>query len=70
MKAGIEANPRNGHKPKRGRPYRVERGAYRRMRRAFESFFSWITSLRRITIRYERLVSTFFAFIQIAYIIK
>ncbi|MEM2539641.1 MAG: transposase [Candidatus Methanomethylicia archaeon] len=42
---------------------------HKSMRSAVERFFSWITSFRRITIRYERLASTFLAFIQIACII-
>ncbi|MEM2755686.1 MAG: transposase, partial [Candidatus Methanomethylicia archaeon] len=55
--------------PKHGRPYRLDRKAYKSMRSAVERFFSWITSFRRITIRYERLASTFLGFIQIACII-
>jgi len=39
------------------------------MRSAVERFFSWITSFRRITIRYERLALTFLEFIKVACII-
>jgi len=39
------------------------------MRSAVERFFAWIKAFRRITIRYEKLASTFLGFIQIACII-
>lgn len=54
---------------RRGRPYRLNVEAYRRMRSAVERFFAWLKSFRKITIRYERLASTFLAFIQIACIL-
>ena len=66
IKANIPANQRNRRKPKRGRPYRLDRKAYKSMRSAVERFFAWLTAFRRITIRYERLASNFLAFIQIA----
>ncbi|MEM1537957.1 MAG: IS5 family transposase [Candidatus Nezhaarchaeales archaeon] len=69
IKANIDVNPRNRRKPKRGRPYRFNKKSYRSMRSAVERFFAWITAFRRITIRYERLASTFLALIQVACII-
>ena len=67
IKANIDVNPRS--KPKRGRPYRLDRKAYKGMRSAVERFFAWIKSFRRVTMSWERLASTFLAFIQIACII-
>ncbi|GBC69023.1 hypothetical protein HRbin01_00714 [archaeon HR01] len=62
---GIEPNipvdPRRGREP---RPYNVD--AYRRMRSAVERFYAWIKSFRRITVRYERLATTYKALINIA----
>ncbi|MEM2751076.1 MAG: transposase [Nitrososphaerales archaeon] len=69
IKANINVNPRNRSKPKRRRPYRLDRKVYESMRSAVESFFAWITLFRRITIRYERLASIFLGFIQVACII-
>jgi len=40
--------------------------AYKRMRSAIDRFFAWLKSFKRLTIRYERLASTFLAFIQVA----
>jgi transposase len=42
---------------------------YKRVRSAVERFFGWLKSFRRITIRYERLASTYKALITIASII-
>jgi transposase len=39
------------------------------VRSAVERFFAWLKSLKRITIRYEKLASTFLAFIQVACIL-
>jgi transposase len=39
------------------------------MRSAVERFFAWLKSLKRITMKYERLASAFLAFIQVACII-
>jgi transposase len=64
IEPNIPVNPRNGRRP---RPYNVE--LYRRMRSAVERFFGWIKSFRRITIRYERLESTYKALVTIASII-
>lgn len=62
-------NARNRHKPKRGRLCKLDKEVYKRMRSAAERFSAWITNLRRITTRYERLASTYLALIQIACII-
>jgi len=41
--------------------------AYKHVRSAVERFFAWLKSFRRI--RYERLTSTFLAFVYVACII-
>jgi transposase len=60
VELNIPVNPRNGRKP---RQYNIE--LYRRMRSAVERFFGWLKSFRRITIRYERLASTYKALVTI-----
>ena len=65
-KANILVDQRNRRKPKRGRPYRLKEGAYKRMRSSVERFFAWLESLRRVTIRYKRLKTTFLGLIRIA----
>jgi transposase len=69
VKANIPLNPRSRRKPRRGRPYRFDEEGYKHLRSAVERFFAWLKSLKRITIRYERLASTFLAFIQVACIL-
>jgi len=59
IKANIPVNPRNRGKPRRGRPYRLKRETYKRMRSCGKRAFAWLKSFRRITIRYERLKTTF-----------
>jgi len=61
IEANIPVNPRNGRKQ---RPYNVE--LYKKMRSAVERFFGWLKSFRRIIIRYEKLATTYKAFINIA----
>ena len=39
------------------------------MRSSVERFFAWLESLRRVTIRYERLKTTFLGLIRIACIL-
>ena len=53
--------------PKRGRrhPARFHRGYYR-SRHHVENFFQRIKTLRRISTRYEKLATTFLAFVQLA----
>jgi transposase len=64
IEPNIPINPRNGRKP---RPYNIK--LYRKIRSAVERFFGWLKSFRRITIRYERLASTYKALVTIASII-
>jgi len=53
-----------------GRPYRLKKEAYKRMRSAAERFFAWLTGgFRRPALRWERLTSTFLGFIQLASVI-
>ena len=64
IEPNIPVNPRNGRKPK---PYNT--GVYRKMRSAVERFFAWIKSFRRIILRYDRMATTYMAFINLACII-
>jgi hypothetical protein len=66
---GSPLNPRSRRKPRRGRPYRFDEEGYKHVRSAVERFFAWLKSLKRITIRYERLASTFLALVQVACIL-
>jgi hypothetical protein len=54
-------NIRNRRRPRLLRiPYRLDLEAYKRMRSSVERFFAWLTNgFRRLTIRWERLASTF-----------
>ena len=52
---------------RRPRPYNIE--LYRKIRSVIERFFKWLKSFRRITIRYERLASTYKALVTITSII-
>ena len=69
IKTNIPLNPRNRRKPKRGRPYRFDKEGYKHLRSAVERFFAWLKSFKRVTIRYERLASTFLALVQVACIL-
>jgi transposase len=64
IEPNIPINPRNGRK---ARAYNIK--LYRKIRSAVERFFGWLKSFRRITIRYERLASTYKALVTIASII-
>jgi transposase len=64
IEPNIPINPRNGRK---ARACNIE--LYRKIRSAVERFFGWLKSFRRITIRYERLASTYKALVTIASII-
>ena len=57
IEANIPVNPRNGRKQ---RPHNVELH-----KSAIERSFGWLKSFRRITIRYERLPSTYKALLTI-----
>jgi transposase len=69
VKANIPSNPRGRRKPKRGRPYRFDEEGYRRVRSSVERLFAWLESFKKITIRCERLATTFLALIHIACIL-
>jgi transposase len=60
IEPNIPVNPRNGRK---ARAYSIK--LYRKIRSAVERFFGWLKSFRRITIRYERLASTYKALVTI-----
>jgi transposase len=69
IRANIPSNIRSRRKPKRGRPRRFDEEGYRRVRSSVERFFAWLKSFKRITIRYERLATTFLALVHIACIL-
>jgi len=70
IKASIPVSVRNRRRPKRGRPYRLNPEAYKRVRNSVERFFAWLTNgFRRPAIRWERLASTLTGLIQLACII-
>jgi len=69
MKANTSVNPTNRRKLRRGRPYGLDRKAYKHVRSSVERFFAWLKSFRRITMRYERLKTTFLGPIQMACIL-
>ncbi|MEM2498443.1 MAG: transposase, partial [Candidatus Nezhaarchaeales archaeon] len=67
IKANIPVNPRNRRKPRHGRPYRLDREAYKHMRSSVKRLSAWLRGgFRRLVLRWERLTSTFLGFIQIA----
>jgi transposase len=70
IRANIPVNRRNRRRQRRGRPYRLDPEAYKRMKSSVERFFAWLTNgFRRLAIRWERLASTLTGFIQPACII-
>lgn len=48
-----------------GRPRLLDRETYHGVRYNVERFFAWLKSFRRITIRYERLPSTYLGFVHL-----
>lgn len=42
IKVNTHLNPRNKHKLKLGRPYRLDREAYKHMRSSVERFSAWL----------------------------
>jgi len=63
-------NQRNRKRPKRGRPFGLDKAAYRTIRSAVEGFVErfngWIKNFRRIAIRYERRLDCYAAFVHLA----
>lgn len=67
IRACIPENPRNRRGSRRGRPYRFDPDSYRVLRGAVERFFAWLKGgFRRLTVRHERLLATFRAFVYLA----
>jgi hypothetical protein len=59
IRASIPVNRRNRRRPRRGRPYRLDPEAYKRMKSSVERFSAWLTNgFRRLAIRWERLASS------------
>jgi len=68
IRSNIPSNKRNEKASRPGRPTRFDGESYKD-RGAVERFFSWLLSFKRIFIRYERLVRTYQAFINLANIL-
>ena len=65
IRAGIPKNPRRGKGTRGGKRAFRRRKAYRRARSSVERFFGWLKGeFRRLTVRHERRLSTFLAFVQ------
>ncbi len=58
---------RRSKKKKPGRPIMFDEGEYKRNRSCVERFFGWLKGgFRRLTIRYERLATTYMGFLHLA----
>ena len=67
IRAGIPKNPRRGKGTRGGKRAFRRRKAYRRARSSVERFFGWRKGgFRRRTVRHERRLSTFLAFVLLA----
>jgi transposase len=66
IKSNIPVNERNRKRPKRGRPFGLDKPAYRTIRSAVERFNGWIKNFRRISTRYERRLDCYAAFVHLA----
>jgi transposase len=65
-KSNIPVNPRKRKRPKRGRPFGLDKAVYRTIRSAVERFNGWIKNFRRIATRYERRLDCYAAFVHLA----
>ena len=67
IRAGIPKNPRRGKGTRGGKRAFRRRKAYRKARSSVERFFGWLKGgFRRLTVRHERRLSTFLAFVLLA----
>ena len=66
IRGNIPENPRGRKRPKRGRPYRLDKATFYPTRNCIERFFGWMKSFRRVVIRYERRLDCFAAFVYLA----
>ena len=67
IRAGIPKNPRRGKGTREGKRAFRRRKAYRKARSRVERFFGWLKGgFRRLTVRHERRLSTFLAFVLLA----
>jgi transposase len=67
IRAGIPKNPRRGKRTRGGKRAFRRRKAYRRARSRVERFFGWLKGgFRRLTVRHERRLATFLAFVLLA----
>jgi transposase len=67
IRAGIPKNPRRGKGTRGGKRAFRRRKAYRKARSSVERFFGWLKGgFRRLTVRHERRLATFLAFVLLA----
>jgi transposase len=67
IRAGIPKNPRRGKRTRGGKRAFRRRKADRKARSSVERFFGWLKGgFRRLTVRHERRLSTFLAFVLLA----
>ena len=67
IRAGIRENPRGRKKARKGRPRRFDEKADPAIRSSVERFFAWLKGgFRRLSLRHERLLSTFQGFVYLA----
>ena len=66
IRSNIPVNQRNRKLPKRGRPFGMDKVAYRKARSAVERFNGWMKNFRRIATRYERRRDCYAAFVHLA----
>ena len=65
IKGNIPVNKRNRKNPKIGRPTRFNKETYK-IRGSVERFNGWLDAFKRVATRYERLKTTFMAFLNLA----
>lgn len=65
IKTNIPVNKRNRKHPKRGRPIKIDKDAYKN-RSVIERFFSWIESYKKVIPRYERLEPSYAGVVTVA----
>jgi transposase len=58
--------PSRERRMKPGRPKRLDRVMYHRVRYTVERFFAWVKAFRRIMIRYERVSAVYSGFVHLA----
>ena len=66
IRLNIPVNRRNRKTPKRGRPFGLDKPAYKTIRSAVKRCSGWMKNFRRIATRYERRLDCYAAFVHLA----